>query len=64
MTKLRVNIFKPSGKWYTDEDIEIPDDIKDYDIPEYIKNNARIRNMTYLFNGPTYDVPRLVHVGD
>lgn len=61
---LKVDIFKPSGKWYIGEYIEIPDNIKDYDIPEYIKNNARIRNVTYLFNGLTYDIPHLVHVGD
>lgn len=64
MTKLKVYIFRPSGKWYTNEDIEIPDNIQDYMIPEYIENIARIRNMTCLFNGPKHDVPYLVHVGD
>ena len=63
--KLNVSIFKPSGKWYTDETIKIPNDIPDYDIPGYIINHeARIKNMTYLFNGPKYDVPHLVYVGE
>lgn len=63
--ELKVDIFKSSGKWYTSEYINIPDDIQDFDIPEYIINHgARIKNMTYLFNGPKYDVPHLVYVGE
>jgi len=64
MTKLSVQIFKPSGKWYTNEDIEIPDRIKDFNIADYIEQHARIRNATYLFTGLEYEVPQLVHVGD
>lgn len=64
MRKIEVNIFKPSGKWYINEWIEIPHKTKDFEIPEFIKNNAGIRNMTYLFHGFEYGVPHLVHVGD
>ena len=62
--KLNVSIFKPSGKWYTDEDMDIPDDMPDYDIPEYVEFNGRMRNVTYLFCGIQYNVPYLVHVGE
>ena len=64
MKDLRVDIFKPSGKYYTDEYIGVPGDIKDFNLPEYVEQNARIRNMTYLFNGLHYDIPYLVHLGD
>lgn len=64
MAKINVTIFKPSGKWYTDEDMEVPNDIVDYNMPEFVEKNARIRNMTYLFHGIEYEVPYLVHVGD
>lgn len=64
MKKIKVDIFKPSGKWYTNEFIAIPKEIQDFNISEYIKDNARIRNKTYLFHGVEYEVPHLVHVGD
>lgn len=64
ITKLKVRIFNPSGKYYTDEYIEIPYDIKDFNLSKYIRHTARIRNMTYLFYDTQHAVPHLVHVGD
>lgn len=64
MKKLKVRIFNPSGKYYSDEYIEIPYDIKDFNLSKYIRQIARIRNMTYLFYDARHDTPYLVHVGD
>ena len=60
---IECTIYKPSGKWYTDEPIEIPDDTPDFNMPSVIQKYARLRNMIYHCyqnNG----VPMLVHVGD
>lgn len=62
--KLKVDILKPSGKWYTDEIITIPDNIQDSDVSDYIKCNAIIRNMMYLYSSIKYGIPTIVHVGE
>lgn len=61
--KIFCMIFTRSGKWYTDELVIIPKDTKEYNIPAEIKNNARIRNMYYLFFS-NERVPKLVNVGE
>lgn len=43
--KIRVDIFKTSGKWYTDEFIEILDGTLGFMIPDEVAKNRRIKEM-------------------
>ena len=61
--ELKVDIFKPYGKWYTDEIITISNNIQDSDVSDYIKCNATIRNMMYLYSSIKHGIPTIVHVG-
>lgn len=48
--KINATIFKPSGKYYTDEEIEIPDDTMfwDYDIEIKTVLNGRYSGMVLV----------------
>lgn len=37
--KVTVNFFKPSGKWYTDEVVEIPDNAHAWDFSSFLPEN-------------------------
>ena len=40
MSQIKVYVFKESGKWYTEEDFEIPDHLEEvYEIVDYVKTN-------------------------
>ena len=43
--KIPVNIFRKTGKWYTEETIEVPDDTETYLIRDAVKENRRIKDM-------------------
>ncbi|MCK4518374.1 hypothetical protein KAT92_06360 [Candidatus Babeliales bacterium] len=54
-------IFKPSGTYYTDEVIMIPEDTESWNIPEQVLKNARIKDAIYYFRLGN-DVPHVVIV--
>lgn len=64
--KLKLQIFKVSGKYYTDEEVEIPDDVKWWDWVSHIKKNDLLEghyiNMTALGHYPN-EVPFLMVIG-
>lgn len=46
MKKVNVNYFKASGKWYTEEDIEIPETVNGYEaLFQEIPKQHRLKEM-------------------
>ena len=43
--KITMTFFKPRGKFYMEEDFEIPDDIDDWDISKELKKIERFRKL-------------------
>lgn len=63
MKKYSVSFFKPSGKWYTDEDIEIPQGMFVWEARDVIKKHlaGRLVGMTaVLLDGP-WGYPAMWH---
>ncbi|WP_010497714.1 hypothetical protein [Paenibacillus elgii] len=70
MKKVKVTYFKPSGKYYTQETVEISEELNGYQALHYVlPNHHRIKNMfMYVENGEPegeeiepYIVPHLFH---
>lgn len=67
MKKVNVNYFKPSGKWYTEETIDISEELDGYDaLFHEIPKHHRIKGMFMLVqdsndNKEPYIVPHLFH---
>lgn len=43
--KITMTFFKPSGKYYMEEDYEIPDDTYDWDMPKELKKIKRFEGL-------------------
>ena len=66
MKRVKVTYFKPSGKFYTDEEELIEEGISGYEAHKVLKERHRIKNM-YMLVGDSGDglepfiVPHLFH---
>ena len=67
MKTVNVNYFKPGGKWYTKETIDISEELNGYEaLFEEIPKHHRIKNMFMLVQDSNdekepYIVPHLFH---
>ncbi|MBU7315954.1 hypothetical protein [Paenibacillus oleatilyticus] len=70
MKKVKVTYFKPSGKYYTEEFVEIPVELSGYDaLHKELPKHHRIKNMFMLVQNSEpdgeeqepYIVPHLFH---
>ena len=56
MNQVKIYVFKESGKWYTEEDFEIPDHLEEvYEIVDYVESNFTLymgMHLVMLFNEP------------
>lgn len=66
MKTVNVNYFKPSGKWYTKETIDISEELNGYEAFKEIPKHHRIKDMFMLVQDSNddkepYIVPHLFH---
>ena len=50
--KVRVDFFKDSGKWYTEETLEIPHDLDAWKVHEYLPKDRLVEMAAVCMNGP------------
>jgi len=60
MPYINCQIFKKTGKYYTDESVYIREGTKDYDIPQQVYQNRNIEDMIYVGKTLEYEIPFLV----
>lgn len=61
MQYIKCTVFRPSGKYYTDEYVPYPDTtLADYEIPDEVRRNRNISDMFYVGKTPENDIPFLV----
>lgn len=50
MNQIKIYVFKESGKWYTEEDFDIPDHLNEvYEVVDYIESHFRSYIGMHLF---------------
>ena len=58
---IKCTVFRPSGKYYTDEYVPCTDSVlADYQIPDEVRKNRLIPDMFYVGMIPESGVPFLV----
>lgn len=60
MVYIKCIVFRPSGSYYTDEQVYIRDNVLDFDVPQHVYQNREMENMVYVGKTPAYNVPFLV----
>ncbi|MCK4527993.1 hypothetical protein KAW18_11545 [candidate division WOR-3 bacterium] len=61
MSFIKCTVFKPSGKYYTDERVLISIDINDFDIPDEVRKNRDLKDMIYVGKTIEHEVPFLIN---
>ena len=59
--KIKCDVFKKSGKYYTEEEVFVKDGTQDFDIPQQIGQNRNIEDMIYVGKTIQFEVPFLVN---
>lgn len=61
MPYIKCTVFKPSGKYYTDEMVYYSNSIlADYQIPEEVRKNRSMPSMFYVCETIEHEVPFLI----
>ena len=61
MSYIICQVFRKSGKYYTDEKVYIRENTQDWDIPQQVHQNRNIENMIYVGKTIKHEVPFLVN---
>ena len=57
---IECDVFRARGTWYCDEKVEIPQRTRFWDVPDMIRKNRHIPNMSYYGILPETGVPFFV----
>lgn len=60
MNIIKCMVFKPSGKYYTDDAVIIPDGTPDWEIPDRVRESRIMEDMYYVGCTVKHSVPFLI----
>ena len=63
MIQIECDLFKLTGKWYTTESVNIPEDTPDWNIPNIVRANRRVAVLIYV-GKMRNDVPFLIQANE
>lgn len=61
--KINVEFFKPSGKFYTEETVEVPDEVRAWEVRPHIRKHLgdRLRGCSAYVSARPFGFPMMLH---